>query len=209
MKIEMVDLGAEAAAEVRRLASARTFAANGDGGALAQIEGDATWIAVARRSGTRRALGSRLLLVWRVGFEDAGGALVESRLVPVAVELSHSVWGRQRRRRIEAIVQELEPQIRAQVDAAASEWRQAVESVAGAFTAARAARERAIAIRPAAPGADAFQPGLFDRRAERGRARLAAAAADAESAAADRLAAFAWSNAMTPRAAQLLLVLAP
>ena len=151
----------------------------------------------------------RLLLVWRVGFEDASGALVESRLVPVAVELSHSVWGRQRRRRIEAIVRELEPQIRAQVDAGASEWRQAVESVAGAFTAARTARERAIAIRPAAPGADAFQPGLFDRRAERGRARLAAAAADAESAAADRLAAFARSNAMTPRAAQLLLVLAP
>ena len=156
---------------------------DGDDGALAQLEGDATWIAVARRSGIRQALGLRLLLVWRVGFEDAGGALVESRLFPVAVELSHAVCGRQRRRWIEAIVQELEPQIRAQVDAAASDWRQAVELVVGAFTSARTARERAIAIRPAAPGADAFQPGLFDRRAERGRARLAAAAADAESAA--------------------------
>jgi hypothetical protein len=209
MKMEIVDLKAEAADEVRRLAGARTFAVAGDEGALAQLEGDATWIAVARRNGTRRALGWRLLFVWRVTFEDAGGALVESRLVPVVVELSHAVGERPRRRQIEAIVRELEPHIRAQIDAAQSDWRQAVESVVRSFISARMTRERAIAVRAAAVGAKVFQPGLFDRRAERARAQLAAAAADARSAAGGRLAAFARPNEIGPRPAQLLLVLTP
>jgi len=209
MKIEIVDLRAEAAAEARRLAAARAFTVKGDASALAQAEGDATWIAVARRNGIRRALGPRLLLVWRVAFEDAGGALVECCLVPVIVELSHTAFGRQRRKWIETIVQELEPQMRAQIDAAGRDWRQAVESVVGSFISARTARERAIAVRTSAAVADAFQPGLFDRRADRARVQLAAAAADTESAVAGRLAAFARTTAIRPRAPQLLLVLAP
>jgi hypothetical protein len=207
--MEMADLKAEAAVEVRRLANERAFAVDGDEGALEQLEGDATWIAFARRTRTRRALGLRLLLVWRVAFEDAGGALVESRLVPVVVELSRAVCGSRRRRWIEAIVREREPEIRAQVEAAARDWRHAVDCAAGSFTSARAARERAIAARTAAAGAGAFQPGLFDRRAERARVQLAAATAGTESAAAGRRAAFARSNAISPRAAQLLLVLVP
>jgi len=119
------------------------------------------------------------------------------------------VCGPERRRWIEAIVRELEPQIRAQIDAAGRDWRRAVDSAVRSFTSARTARERAIAARTAASGAGAFQPGLFDRRTERARVRLAAAAADTESAAAGRLAAFARSNAISPRGAQLLLVLAP
>jgi hypothetical protein len=209
MRIEMVDLKAEAAAEVRRLAHARAFAVDGDAGTLEQIEGDATWIAFARRNGTRRVLGSRLLLVWRVAFEDAGGAIVESRLVPVVVELSRAACGCRRRRWIEAIVQEIEPEIRARIEAAASDWRQAVDAAVRSFTSARTARERAIAVRTAAAGAGAFQPGLFDRRAERARVQLEGAAADTESAAAGRRAAFARAHAISPRAAQLLLVLAP
>ena len=209
MTMEIVDLRAEATAEARRLVGARRFAFEGDEGALAQVEGDATWIAVARRNGIRSALGSRLLLVWRVAFEDAGGALVESRLVPMVVELSRPLCRRQRRRWIEAIVRELEPQMRAQLEAAVSDWRQAVESVVASFASARTARERAIAVRPSAAGADAFQPGLFDRRAERARLRLGAAAADAEAEAAARLAAFVRSSAISPRVPELLLVLAP
>ena len=107
-------------------------------------------------------------------------------------------------------MQELEPQIRAQIDAAASEWRQAVESVVGSFTAARTARERAIADpAPRPPARTPFNQACSIAAPNAARARLAAAAADAESAAADRLAAFARSNAITPRPAQLLLVLAP
>ena len=209
MRMDIVDLRAEAAAEVRRLAAARAFTVEGDASTLAQADGDATWIAIARRSGIRWALGSRLLLVWRVAFEDGGGALVESRLVPVVVELSRPVCGRRRRPWFEAIVREVEPQMRAQLDAAVSDWRQAVESVAGSFASARTARERAIAVRVSAAGAEAFQPGLFDRRAERAHLRLRAAAADTEAAAATRLAAFVRTSAILPRAPQLLLVLTP
>jgi hypothetical protein len=208
MRMEIVDLKAEAATEVRRLATARAFAVDGDEGALEQIEGDATWIAFARRNPTRRALASRLLLVWRVAFEDAGGAPVESRLVPVFVELAPEVCGCRRRPLIEAIVRTLEPEIRAQVDAAASEWHHAVDSAIRSFTTTRTARERAIEVRTAASGAGAFQPGLFDRRAERARVQLAAAAADTESAAADRLAAFARSRGFCPGAALVVVVLA-
>lgn len=209
MRMELVDLRVEAAAEARRLAAARRLAVDGDDGALAQVEGDAMWIAIARRHELRRALGSRLLLVWRAAFEDAGGALVESRLVPVVVALSPAVCRRRRRMWVEAIVRELEPQIRAQIDAAAGDWRLTVESVIRSFTSARTARDSAIALRAEPAGAGAFQPGLFDRRAERARVQLAAAAADARSALAHRRAAFARSSAINPRAAQLLLVLAP
>ena len=206
--MEIVDLRAEATVEARRLAAARAFTVEGDASVLAQLEVDATWIAIAGRNGIRRTLGSRLLLVWRVAFEDAGGARVESRLVPVVVELSHAVYRRRRRTWIEAIVRELEPQIRAQIDAACGDWRMAVETVAHSFTSVRIARNRAIALRAKAT-VDAYQPGLFDRRAERARVQLAAAAADARSALADRRAAFGQSSVIGPRPAQLLLVLAP
>jgi hypothetical protein len=207
--MELVELRDEAATEAGRLASARRFAVDGDRGALAQLEGDGTWIAIARRRRIRQALGSRLLLVWRLAFEDAGGALVESCLVPVAVDFSRLVNGRHRHRSIQANVQELEPQIRAQLDAAANDWRQAAECVTRVLTSARTARERALAGRPAAAGSHAFQPGLFDRRAERAQAQVVAAAADIESASADRRAALGRSSAIAPRAPQLLLVLAP
>jgi hypothetical protein len=207
MRMEMVDLRTEAAAEARRLASARTFAVDGDEGTLAEMEADATWIAIARRNGIRRALGSRLLLIWRVAFEDAGGAIVESRLVSAIVSLSHAECVHPQHKRIAAIVRELEPRVRPRIEAAAADWRQQVDSVIGSFTAARAARARALAIGIVPPGAEAFQPGLFDRRAERARA-LAATAVDRDSSAA-RLAALATSNAISPRAAELLLVLVP
>jgi hypothetical protein len=208
MRMEMVDLRTEAAAEARRLAAARTFAVDGDEGTLAEMEADATWIAIARRSGIRRALGSRLLLIWRVAFEDADGAIVESRLVSAIVSLSHAERVHLQHKRIAAIVPELEPRVRPRIDAAAADWRQAVDSVIGSFTAARAARARALASGIVPPGAEAFQPGLFDRRAERARAQTTATTADADSSAA-RLAALARSNAISPRAAELLLVLAP
>jgi hypothetical protein len=209
MRMEMVDLRAEAAAEVRRLASARTYAVDGDEAALADVEADATWIAIARRNGIRRVLGSRLLLVWRVAFEDPGGAIVESHLVSTIVELSHVECGHRRRERTAAIVRELEPRVRPQIETAAADWQKAVDCVVGSFTAARTARARALASKTGAPGAAAFQPGLFDRRAERARAQIAASAAGAESTAVARLTALARSNAISPRTSDLLLVLVP
>jgi len=120
------------------------------------------------------------------------------------------VCGRLRRGWIEAILSELEPQIRARIDAATGDWRLAADSVNGSFTSARTARERAMAAGAArSAGTGAFQPGLFDRRAERARAQAMDAAAGAQSAAAGRLTAFVRSSALGRRPAQLLLMLVP
>ena len=71
MTMSVVDLRTEAAAEVRRLTRARALIRDGDERALAQLEGDTTWIALPRRSRLRRSLGRRVCLVWRAAFEDA------------------------------------------------------------------------------------------------------------------------------------------
>ena len=207
--MELVDMRAEAVAEARRLAGARAMTVDGDAGVLTQAEADGRWIAVARRRRIRRALGRRLLLVWRVAFEDAGGAPVESRVVAVTLELSHAVRGRLSRQRIEAIVRELEPRCRAQIEADGRAWREAVDAVLGSFTSRRTTRERAIAAAAGTAAGNAFQPGLFDRRAERAREHATAAAADIGSAAARRLELIARSKPIGPAAARLLLVLVP
>jgi hypothetical protein len=209
MTIEIMDLKVEAATEVQRLAVARRFTKDGDANALAELEGDGPWMAIARRHTARSALGRRLVLVWRVAFEDVAGALLESCLVPVAVELSHVARVRRRRRWLESIVREIEPSVRVEIAKVGSDWRQAVEHAVRSFTSARTARDRAIADRAAREGEDAFQPGLFDRRAERARGQLAQAKAGANTVAADRLAASVRAGSIAPRPAQLLLVLVP
>jgi hypothetical protein len=208
MRLEMVDLRAEAIVEARRLAGTRAMTVDGDAGVLMHAETEGPWIAVARRRRIRQALGWRLLLVWRVTVEDAGGASVESRLVAVTLELSHAVRGPLSRQRIEAIVRAGEPQSRAQIEADGRDWREAVDALLGSFTSMRTARERAIAVAVTADG-NAFQPGLFDRRAERAQEHATAAAARIGSAAAHRLEAIARSTPIGPAAARLLLVLVP
>lgn len=205
----MVDLRAEAIAEARRLAGTRAMTVDGDADVLMQAEAEGPWIAVARRRRIRRALGRRLLLVWRVAFEDACGAPVESRLVAVTLELSHAVRGHLSRQRIEAIVRALEPQSRALIEADGRDWREAVDAVLGSFTSMRTTRERAIAVAAVTAAGNAFQPGLFDRRAVRARGRATAAADDIGSAAARRLEGIARSTPIGPAAARLLLVLVP
>jgi hypothetical protein len=207
--MEMVDLRAEAIAEVHRLARSRAMTVNGDQGALAQLEAEGPWIAVARRQRMRRALGRRLLLVWRVAIEDAMGTPVETRLVAVTINLTRPAPGRLGRRQIEAIVLETASQVRAAIDADSAGWRTAAEGVLASFTALRTARERAIAAAAGASSGHAFQPGLFDRRAERAREQATAAATDLDAAAARRRGAIARSAAVGPPAARLLIVLAP
>src|SRR6185295_15761792 len=145
MRLEMVDLRAEAIAEARRLAGTRAMTVDGDAGVLMHAEAEGPWIAVARRRRIRRALGRRLLLVWRVAVEDASGAPVESRLVAMTLELSHALRGQLSRQRIEAD---------------GRDWREAVDAVLGSSTSMRTTRERAMAVAAVTDDAGAFQPGL-------------------------------------------------
>jgi hypothetical protein len=172
MTLLTIDLRAEAAAEAGRLAAARALARGrdtgddtGDDPALAQLEADAAWIMTARAPALRRALGGRALLLWRVACEDAQGRIVDSRLVAVAVALSGGAPLR-RRAHVEALLDAVEREAVEAVDRCSDDWRLEVERGARAFAATRAARERALGAD--APLVDLFQPGLFDRRANRG-----------------------------------------
>ena len=223
MTTMLVDLGAEAAAEVRRLTSARAFARDGDEGAVAQLEGDGAWITRARRPALRRFLGRRLMLIWRVTYEDACGGRVESRLIPVVIDLSAapgpwndgarafqaSVGTARKASWLTTLLREVDSEVRARIDADGREWQETVERVVRSFTTARILRERAMAVWLARTDGKAFQPGLFDRRAERAQRLQAAAHAESDRITADRLATSERFAAAARRPAQLLLVLVP
>src|SRR5712691_3122050 len=223
MTTMLVDLRAEAAAEVRRLTSARAFARDGDERAVAKQEGDGAWITRARRPALRRLLGRRLMLIWRVTYEDACGGRVESRLIPVVIDLSAapgpwndgarafqaSVGTARKASWLTTLLREVDSEVRARIDADGREWQETFERVVRSFTTARVLRERAIAVWLARTDGKAFQPGLFDRRAERAQRLQAAANAESDRITADRLAASERFAAAARRPAQLLLVLVP
>lgn len=207
--LTIVNLRAEAVAEAGRLVNARAVCRDGDDRALAQLQGDPTWIALARRVARRRLLARRVFLVWRVAIEDEAGHLVESRLVPVAIEIARVPPRACRRDWILAMLRQMDADMRARVDIASTEWREAAARTAGAFMSARVDREHAIDGRPPRTSAGAAQPGLFDRRVERGQLAQAATIAGGEQATADRRRTIGSLAAITPQPARLLLVLVP
>jgi len=209
VKIVTVDLREQAAAEVLRLTASRTVAGDDDEAALAHLEGDGPWTAVARGAHRRRALGRRVLLVWRVTCEDACGGLVDSCLVPIVVELSAIPARFSRRACIEAIAGDADADIRAQIESATVDWRRSVELVSRAFSAARVSREHAIATRTVEAANRPFQPGLFDRRADRSRELRVAAIAANRRAVAERLATLEQRTAAASASSRLLLALLP
>jgi len=209
MTMVMVKLRAEASSEAGRLADARSHTSDADDGALAQLEADGPWIVIARRTRTRRRLGRRVLLLWRVAYEGASGRVAESRLTAIVLHLRTSPPRPVTRGWIEAILRAIDADVRAQVEMDIRGWRDAATAAVHLFTATRLARERAIAASSRAAVVDAFQPGLFDRRAERLRQVHSRAVADGDRDAAARLAALEQSAAMALRPARLLLVAVP
>ena len=163
------------------------------------------------------------MLIWRVTYEDACGGRVESRLIPVVIDLSAapgpwndgarafqaSVGTARKASWLTTLLREVDSEVRARIDADGREWQETVERVVRSFTSARILRERGIAAWSARTDRTAFQPGLFDRRAERAQRIRAAANAESDRITADRLATAERLAAVTRRPAQLLLVLAP
>lgn len=211
MTMVMTHLRVEAEAEVRRLIEERALTNDGDDEAVAWLEGDRPWMAAARGWRTRQALGSRVVLIWRVGCEDSAGATIESRLIAISIGLTHVGRAWLGRRPIEALIRHLEPWIRREIDGAVALWQQAAEETVHSFAAAHSARTRAVVEQQANTRTGEFQPGLFDRRAEREQARdeRAREANRVEAAAAERAAASRSCGAIARRPPQLLLVLTP
>lgn len=210
MTITLMNLRAEAEDEARRVSGARALIQNGDEEALEQLEGEGAWIAFPRRPRIRRALAGRICLVWRIAFEDRLGRFVETRLVPVLARVDRGTLAnaQSRRSQILPLLRNAEDGIRAQVEAACDEWASTATLMSRAFAAARLAREDAIARLPQSPHAPS-QPGLFDRRTERGQQAQAAMNDGAEAAALDRVRSIGDSAAIVRRPARLLLVLLP
>ena len=191
-----VDLTIEAAAEAERLTKARALTAG-----ARPFLADQPLVGIARRSAVRRILGGRVLLLWRLAFEESGGRLVESTLVAVTIELSgarfdvrHADWSHAS---LPAIVHDK-----------CGAWRASVQDTVYRFTATRTARERAITAARAA-STDAFQAGLFDRRADRAHVAHSKSAAERAEQTAARMKAVVSAGTISLRAPELLLVLIP
>lgn len=224
MTMATVDLRTEAAAEVRRLSAARALTRDGDERALAQLEGDGPWLMLGRRTPLKRAMGRRVCFLWRVALEDASGRLVASRVVAIAIDVTHLPRKAERRSWIRALVryaeavlerelgcQEREPFPSASLGAGrrADTWHAEAARMVDAFIAARLSRERAIASHNAAVDDVASQPGLFDRRADRTRQAQMQASDESAQLASERLRAVAGAGSLTIRPARLMLVLVP
>ncbi len=208
MSITSLDLKADAIAEVARLSRARVIAASGGHGDGKRCDFNRPLIARARRSNVRRALGGRLLMIWRVAYEDPCGRAVESRLVPMLVSVAARSGNVRRRAWIRALLRDIDEPLRRFANNAEPAWRAAVLDVAQRVSAARAERERAVATRSARERR-LSQPGLFDRRSEKARRREDEADADAGRDAHARVDAAETTAQLTAREGELLLVLTP
>jgi hypothetical protein len=183
------DLRTAAAAEVERLQTARALIRDGDALALARLEAGGPWIGIARPKLRRRLAGTRLE-IWRAGYEDASGRIVESRLVVIAVSAARP------------------SEIARLLEAATVDWRRDVERVVAAFASTRLARESAIAASAAQTRCTPFQTGLFDRREQHEHAALEGARRAVEERLAERTASVQRANAIGATAPELLLVIA-
>jgi hypothetical protein len=204
MTMTNVDLRTEAAAEVQRLTRARAILRDGDVRVPSHLDGTAPWIAISRRHRLRRAVGRRVCLVWRVALEDASGRIVESRIVPVLVDIPAGAG----RASIRPILERMDAEVRRRIESRSEPWRAEATRVWNAFTTARRKRERDLAERRDAPAA-AAQAGLFDRRSERMRTADAATMAETERATRERMRAIAAAGDIASAPARLLLILVP
>ena len=192
----ILDLSVEAASEVERLTKARGLAAGAE-----RFPPDRPLIGIARRSAVRRALGGRVLLLWRLAYEDSSGRLVESALVAMTIELSgarfdvrHASWSY--------------ASLLALVHDRCGPWCASVQDAVYRFTATRVARERAVAGAHVA-STNTFQAGLFDRRAEHADLIEQAAVNEAAAEAATRLQSCERAAVVVVRPPRPVLVLVP
>ena len=207
MNITTVDLKSDAVVEVRRLACARAIEASGRGRPWTGADRDGALVSYARRGRLRQALAGRVLTIWRIAYEDACGRRIESRLVPLLVD----VRGQSRPRRrapVRDLLRQIEARLRSLVDQIEPRWRADATTIAAAFASARVARERAVAARPRDQRL-LFQPGLFDRRSERARQLEIDGGREADRQAQARASAATNSASLSPRGGELLLVLTP
>jgi superfamily II DNA or RNA helicase len=182
----VVNLNAEARAEVGRLRLARALTEDGDNQTLAALAVAGTCVTTARLGDTRRQLGHRIVALLRVEHEDGRGSVSQWTLVPLAITLA-SLQRRPDRDTIRNILRSIGDDLRTGAERAVARQHDEVERLARAFLETRIARERSIAQAIRTPPVPGRQSGLFDRRAERADLIEQAAVNEAADEAAARL----------------------
>ena len=204
MEYEMRRLQTEATEEAARVMLARAYAAD----TLPHDEGCGPLVTRARHRDTRRRLGGRCLLVYRVSCNDSSGRAVAARLVGMLMALAADTEFLPPRDRIRAALARADAMIRPHVHHTSSKWMRDTEHFAAAFRRARLRRERAIHQQSHQRKPQLFQAGLFDRRAERDAMNQSAALADREQAMRTRIREAECSR-VVESVTDLLLVLTP
>ena len=143
----------DAESEASRLAIARRLRIHGDDAALTALEGGPWWT-IRARAKTRRRLGRREILIYRVRLTDETGGIAGSHLVGLAV--SPPILG--------------SASARSAITDAAAAWSAEFTAVDQRFWQTRIRREEWIVACADVLDPVIFQPGLFDRRTERRRA---------------------------------------
>ena len=206
--VPLVTPGYQAAAHVEatRLRDVRAIWRDGDAARSSGLESDGPWIIKARRRRLRVALGSTALLVWRIAWHDAAGTAIESCLVPVVV---HGIPRQGDRARMKRIVAELATWVAPTIEAGSRRWLELAERSIRNLVAARLARERALLIATRTADRDQFQPGLFDRRAERSRLLQEMAAEESDRQIGERIRHVEYQADIHRPAPTLLLAILP
>ena len=153
-------------------------------------------------------LGQRIVLLWRIRYDNVHGRTLESTLIPISVQLG-TLPRIRARAWVEELLTHVDTDVRTALDDATAGWRAEATRAVREFSVARIARERAILAANAVIRPSTFQPGLFDRRSERSRLLAAAAQAASDIDRAARLATMERDSGIVSRSADLLLVLLP
>ena len=138
----MTSLKAEGEAEAARLAHTRRLLGGNAAASAVILPANDMWLTFARTRTTRIGLGKRVLFLFRAVCEDGCGRLLESALVPVAVDWPDDS---STRAALGDFVTRAAPAALAQARTAISIWRTHATLAARHILDARVVRERAIA----------------------------------------------------------------
>jgi superfamily II DNA or RNA helicase len=203
----MVRLASQATAEVQRLSLARRLAPSMDATIHAALEAEGPWLTTARNPLTRCRLASNVAAIYTVESEDGHGRVIGSTLVPIAITLSNREL--MDLDVIRSVLNVVGVDLQARATAASAEMLSNGTTIWQAMLATRLAREGAIAAAIAGTPRSAWQPGLFDRRADHDHRTARAEIDEAIAGLSVRIEACHRAGIVFIRPARLLLILAP
>jgi superfamily II DNA or RNA helicase len=163
-RLRTLRLEEEGAEECARLRWNRVFLQGNDGTAPV-APGEGPLVVFARRPAVRSALGLRLLVLLQSLVADSTGRVAASHLTALAMTVSPRVVRNRAIDSLSRLLRTLSPPTLVGLDPSYAKWRTDAECSHRRFWESRLARECATRPVQFGPSTQAYQPGLFDRRA--------------------------------------------